>query len=62
MLGDLLEACGKSLGVLRSHRREGLQHDEVESSLEKLNTILPCSHVRLPAPLRVVLVHLAIKW
>src|SRR5216683_1597980 len=45
MFGDLLEARREPVGMLRSHRGEGLQHDQVERSLEQFNTIGSCCHL-----------------
>src|SRR5260370_3577831 len=62
-LRDLLEARREAIGLLRSHRVQGPQHDQVESPLEKLppfrgftghsSGLLSCSLAEL---------HLSVKW
>ena len=43
MIGDLFEACGEGVGVLRSHAGERAQHDEIERSLEEFDARAPCA-------------------
>src|SRR3954463_12783505 len=63
-IGHLLEARGQCVRVQRSHGAEGLQHDQVERSLEKLHGVLghataPCHalHSRMSSE-----VHLIPQW
>ena len=37
MVGHLLEAGGEPVGVLRPHRGEGAEHDEIERALQQLD-------------------------
>ena len=39
MVGHLLEAGGQPVGVLRPHRRQRAQHDQIERALQELDAI-----------------------
>src|SRR5687767_12854475 len=46
MLGHLLESRGQPIGVLRAHRGQRAQHDQIEGALEKLDFV---THLHYPS-------------
>jgi hypothetical protein len=60
MLGDLLEAGGEAVGVLRPHRVERTQHDQIERALLQFDLVL--AFTGRPSDLREPLRSHDITW
>jgi hypothetical protein len=49
MIGHLLEPGGEAVGVLRPHRRQRLEHDQIERALQQLHAIAAGYFTRHPS-------------